>query len=55
MITDMSFQSNTLSWFWDNQSLHLFLNAAFLAEEQKTQFLVIDAIWSGLEPMIYCM
>jgi hypothetical protein len=50
---DMSLHSDTLYWFRANQSLLLFLNAAYLAEKQQIQILAFGLTWSGLEPTIY--
>ena len=49
----MSLHSDTLYWFRANQSLLLFLNAAYLAEKQQIQILAFGLTWSGLEPTIY--
>jgi hypothetical protein len=52
---DMSLHSDTLFWFWANQSFLLLLNAACLAEKQQIpcNFIVFDFTLSGLEPTIY--
>ena len=43
--------SDTLSWFWANQSLHFLLNDVCLAEKQPVP--IFGFTRSGLEPMIY--
>jgi hypothetical protein len=50
----MSLHSDTLFWFWANQSLLLLLNAACLAEKQQIpcNVIVFDFTLSGLEPTI---
>ena len=50
---DMSFFSDTLFWFWINQSLLLLLKAVYLAEKQQIPIIVFDWTRSGIEPMIY--
>ena len=51
----MSFHSDTLSWFEDNQSLLLILNAACLEKRQIPMLftIVFDLTQPGFEPMIY--
>jgi hypothetical protein len=52
---DMTLHTNTLSWFWANQSLLSLLKAACLEEKlaTNTNFIVFGLTWSGLEPTIY--
>ena len=47
---------HTLSWFWNNQSLFLLLNAVCLAKKQQIPILFFGLIQMGLnalEPTIY--
>jgi hypothetical protein len=54
-LVDMSFLSNTLSWFRAKQSLLLLLKAACLAEKQQTLILLVFRLTrQGFEPRIYC-
>ena len=46
----MSLHSDTLFWFWANQSLLLLLNAG---EATDTNFIVFGLTRPGLEPTIY--
>jgi hypothetical protein len=46
--------SATLSWLWDNQSLHFLLNAICLAEKQLIPILVFGLTRPRLEPTISC-
>jgi hypothetical protein len=51
----MSLHSDTLFWFWANQSLLFLLIAACLAEKQQIPiFIVFGLTQPGLKPRIYC-
>ena len=45
--------SDTLFWFWANQSLLFLFNAVYLAEKQQIPISVFGLIRLGLEPTIY--
>ena len=50
---DISLHSDTLFWFWANQTLFLLLNAACLAEKQQLQIVIPYQFYSlWLKPTI---
>ena len=50
---DMSLHSDTLFWFWANQSLLFLLKVACLAEKQQIPISVFGLTQPGLKPTLY--
>ena len=51
---DMSPHSDTLSWFWSNQSLLFSYCCMLSGEATNINFIVFALTRSGLKPTIYC-